>query len=293
MKNFLATLVVVCSLLFMPVVQAEIETYTGTDDYTVGERETQEEAQEHSKTRALRNAQEQAGFYISTRSRSLNLKLLEDDILVIAQNIVKLVGTPQYEKKILGDGKSVLIHVTVTIQVDTEELDRRLEEIARRQKSESSPAPATMQIPADAVKFNYNGHSYKLFDTGLTWADAKAYCESVGGHLVTITSGLEQTFIQDLIVNRGTKGYYWTGGIRNSGGDFVWITGEEFSYSNWGNGEPSNAGGIENIITVYKYQGLNGIWNDLAELGNNGGTTVGQFPFYNIENSGFICEWDS
>ncbi|MBR1647645.1 MAG: hypothetical protein IJ685_12860 [Selenomonadaceae bacterium] len=284
MKKFLATLLVVWSLFFASTADAEIKTYTGTDDYTVGERETQEDAQNNSKLRALRNAQEQAGFYISTRSRSLNLKLMEDDILVIAQNIVNLVGAPQYRKEILSDGKSVLIHTTVTVEIDTDDLDRRLEEFSRKHQ----PSPSkNSQIPSDAAK--YNGHSYKLIDMGLTWKDAKAYCESVGGHLVTITSAMEQTFVQDLIVNRGTKGYYWTGGVRNSNGDFVWITGEKFSYSNWGYGEPSNSGNAENVITIYKYKGLNGIWNDLSELGN----PSGKYPFYNIENSSFICEWDN
>lgn len=281
MKKIFETVFIAFMLLFfMPNVEAAIETYIGTDDYTVGEHETQDEAQNHSKARALRNAQEQAGVYIRSQSRIHNLQLVDDEILTLTEGIIKIVGAPQYRKEILNDGKTVLIHTTITIQIDTNDLDRRLEEIAKHHDNNS-------QIPPDAVKFN--GHSYKLFDTGLNWNDAKAYCERLGGHLVTITSGLEQTFVQDLIVSHGTKGYYWTGGVRNSNGDFVWITGEEFSYSNWGNGEPTNAGSIENVITIYKYQGLNGMWNDLAELGNNGG----RYTFYNIENSGFICEWDS
>ena len=41
-------------------------------------------------------------------------------------------------------------------------------------------------VPADA--FKYNGHSYKLFNDGMTWEDAKTYCESLGGHLAVITT---------------------------------------------------------------------------------------------------------
>ena len=139
MKKFFAALLIVGSLFFVSTAQAEVKTYTGTDDYTVGERETQEDAQNNSKLRALRNAQEQAGLYIRSRSRSKDLELVEDEIVTLTEGIVKIVGAPQYRKEILSDGKSVLIHTTVTVQIDTEDVDRRLEEIARKHK----PAPTT------------------------------------------------------------------------------------------------------------------------------------------------------
>ena len=56
MKKFLAAMLIVGSLFFVSTAEAEVKTYTGTDDYTVGERETQEDAQNNSKLRALRNA---------------------------------------------------------------------------------------------------------------------------------------------------------------------------------------------------------------------------------------------
>ena len=139
MKKLLAMWLVVMSLFFVPTVEAAIQTYTGTDDYTVGERETQEDAQNNSKLRALRNAQEQAGLYIRSRSRSKDLELVEDEIVTLTEGIVKIVGAPQYRKEILSDGKSILIHTTVTVQIDTDDVDRRLEEIIRQHK----PAPTT------------------------------------------------------------------------------------------------------------------------------------------------------
>ncbi len=36
------------------------------------------------------------------------------------------------------------------------------------------------------------GHRYQLFDYSMSWTDAESYCESIGGHLVTITSAEEQ-----------------------------------------------------------------------------------------------------
>lgn len=40
-----------------------------------------------------------------------------------------------------------------------------------------------------------NGHRYQLFDTSMSWNEAEAYCESLGGHLATITSVEEQQYI--------------------------------------------------------------------------------------------------
>lgn len=281
MKKFLTAFLILGVLFFASDVNAETETYTGEGRATMSESETQEQIIERAKTYALRNAREKAGVYIKTKSRLKDFELVEDDVLTLTSGVLKITDT-QVEKTLVND--TIQFFVTVTVIIDMDNLQQEIDNFIAQKGIQE---PAKTQIPADAVK--YNGHSYKIFDTGLTWEDAKAYCESVDGHLVTITSGLEQAFVQDLITNRGTKGYYWTGGIRSSDDNFVWITGEEFSYANWANGEPSNAGGIENVIVLYKYRGYNGLWNDLSERGNVGGPHT----FYNVENSGFVCEWDN
>lgn len=281
MKKFWATLLVVGNLFFMSAAQAESETYTGEGKATMSEAETQEQIIERAKTYALRNAREKAGVYIRTRSELRDFELVEDDIITMTAGVLKITDT-QIEKTLVND--AIQVFVTVTVIIDSDELKRNIDDFISSHGNIHAD-----NIPADAVKFNYNGHSYKLFDTGLTWADAKTYCETLGGHLVTITSGVEQAFVQDLIVNRGTKGYYWTGGVRSSANNFVWITGEEFSYSNWYEGEPNNGGKYgENVLTIYRHPGFNGFWNDMVGAGGDG-----VLPFYNLENSGFICEWDS
>ena len=282
MKKFLASLLIAGNLFFMSAAQAEVETYTGEGKATMSEAETQEQIIERAKIYALRNAREKAGVYLRSRSELRDFELVEDDIITMTSGVLKITDT-QVEKTLVND--AIQVFVTVTVIIDMNDLQKEIDKFI---VDNSIPKVTKSKIPADAVKYEYNGHSYKIIDTGLNWNDAKTYCESLGGHLVTITSGVEQAFVEELVVNRGTKGFYWTGGIRNSLGDFVWITGEKFSYSNWGNGEPSNASGIENVVVLYKYRGDNGFWNDLSELGN----INGPHTFYNIENSGFICEWD-
>ena len=275
MKKFLAALLIVCSLFFMSAAQAENETYTGEGKATMSEAETQEQIIERAKTYALRNAREKASVYIRTRSELRDFEFVEDDIITMTAGVLKITDT-QIEKTLVND--AIQVFVTVTVIIDSDELKRNIDDFIN-----------SHDIPADSVKFNYNGHRYKVIDTGLTWNDAKTYCENLGGHLVTITSGVEQAFVQDLIVNRGTKGYYWTGGFRDSDGNFVWITGEKFSYSNWYKGEPNNGGKYgENVLTIYRHPGFNGFWNDMVDAGGDG-----VLPFYNLENSGFVCEWDA
>ena len=78
-----------------------------------------------------------------------------------------------------------------------------------------------------------NGHIYSLYNDAMTWTDAKARCERVGGHLVTITSASEQSLVEGFL-SSGTRFHYWLGASdAETEGTFKWVTGESFSYSNW------------------------------------------------------------
>lgn len=144
-----------------------------------------------------------------------------------------------------------------------------------------------LEIPEDAVE--YNGHYYKLYhNTKISWTDSKLECEKMGGHLVTITSQEEQNFITSLLKSAQNNSY-WLGGYRAENNTWEWVTGEKFTFSNWCEGEPNNAGNRENYIHIFakdandKTKKIAG-WNDLADAGD--------VDFYLIENIGFICEWE-
>ena len=146
------------------------------------------------------------------------------------------------------------------------------------------------KIPADAVE--YNGHYYKLFDTSMSWNEAEEYCESVGGHLVTITTSEEQYFITSMLEG-AAKNCYWTGAVKKSD-QWMWITGEGFSYSNWAENEPNNDSGQENYMHLFgkEWSGGKGIkyvgdWNDVSYSGASYSN-----QFYDQSNFGFICEWE-
>lgn len=139
-----------------------------------------------------------------------------------------------------------------------------------------------------------NASVYKCYENGMTWDDAKAYCEQMGGHLATITSEDEQAVIESLIQSEGSKNNYWIGAQKSVGSNsFEWVTGEKMTYTKYLGGKPDNYRNQEDAVMIYrnnnpKVWGLCfGYWNDL----NRDGTCMGEY-FFGLENMGFICEWD-
>lgn len=135
---------------------------------------------------------------------------------------------------------------------------------------------------APAPIFNSaNGHYYAAIDTvsGYNWHDAKANAESMifngmRGHLATITSAAENQWIFDNITNRN---YYLGGTDENSEGNWEWVTGEAWDFTNWSPGEPNNC--CVNGEHYLQFWHGNGSWNDIF---NNSGHV-----------SGYIVEFDN
>ena len=125
----------------------------------------------------------------------------------------------------------------------------------------------------------YNGHAYWRFDYKVAhWYEAVAYCEALGGHLVTITSAEEQEKMEQLISGSGLT--YWMGGHDKYDEEhFGWYTGEPLVYDKWKSLQPDNWHRLEDYITLTE----NGEWNDVGE-----NSVVDGQPVF-----GFICEFDS
>jgi len=144
---------------------------------------------------------------------------------------------------------------------------------------------ARPQIPApdsgDGVVI-YNRHCYVRLDRSMTWTEAKAYSESLGGHLATITSREEQEAVY-LLIKDGKKNFYWLGGYRE-GKNWQHVTGENFTYNNWISGRPDNANNREDKLIMVRispsWGGNPGQWDD---FNNNG----------EANNMGYICEFDN
>lgn len=137
-------------------------------------------------------------------------------------------------------------------------------------------------IPAKTVV--NNNHIYALYDYEMSWTFARELCEDLGGHLVTVTNLQEEQLVEDLI-SSGSKNAYWLGATditefsttTFTEKKYTWITGEDFSYSNWASGEPSASGEYgekEHFAEIRKSYGNK--WNDVNNISKN--------------NKGFILE---
>jgi hypothetical protein len=129
-----------------------------------------------------------------------------------------------------------------------------------------------------------NYHYYQLQTSQVTWAQAFALSRivlsGVTGHLATITSEQENSFVASLL---GPDCYHASLGGTDDGseGTWRWITGEPFVYSNWFAGEPNNQFGGENWMTMSGPVLANqlGTWSD--GHGEN---------IYSIGH--YVIEWD-
>ncbi len=79
----------------------------------------------------------------------------------------------------------------------------------------------------------YNGHHYFLSDGTAYWTTASSSATLLGGYLAAVTSSGEKDFLVNAISQTG--GGFWLGANdATTEGTFVWLSGEAFSYTNWG-----------------------------------------------------------
>ena len=137
---------------------------------------------------------------------------------------------------------------------------------------------------ADSV---FEDHRYELITDGLNWEDARAECEEMGGHLVTINSEAEQRFIEQLLADSelNDSADVWIGTAEELGDYSSWVTGEAVIYTNWGVPQPDNLGGGQHHAVI-----VNG------DRGSEGGSYyIRKYQWDDNTNSRrpYICEWET
>ena len=151
-----------------------------------------------------------------------------------------------------------------------------------------------------------NGHWYQREGLAVDWPEAQSRATQRGGHLVSIRSSDEYTFLNQAIGIQNDL--FWTGGFQQPdscepGCGWQWVTGEPWDYTNWNWSEPSNSLGEEHWMECYP----GGLWNDRgagplvsvvewsADCNNDGIVDYGQcrdgsLPDYNSNNVPDCCE---
>ncbi|MCR4638498.1 lectin-like protein [Ruminococcus sp.] len=127
--------------------------------------------------------------------------------------------------------------------------------------------------------FNYNGHSYCVFDNVVnTFDDAINYCHKLGGYLLVINDAKENAYVYEKMTAQGIDSAYFGYKDKSSEGSWKWLD-RDSSYENWASGEP-NGKTSENYGMFY-WKFSDGKWND------------GDFDTHTVNGGkAFICEWD-
>jgi len=84
-----------------------------------------------------------------------------------------------------------------------------------------------------------SGHCYRLDKTGATWLQSEDACVAWGGHLTSITSGIEQARVVSYTQPVSTKSVWIGLNDLETDGTFVWVDGAPTSYTNWSSDEPN------------------------------------------------------
>jgi len=120
----------------------------------------------------------------------------------------------------------------------------------------------------------YQGHTYYVSTSRMTWQDAKLLCQEKGGHLVTISDAAENNFVY-----QNTSAASWIGLTDEAQeGVWQWITGEPVSYTNWLPGEPNNSGNYEDYAHIRHREPFDR-WNDNPNTSTNNPYAILEFDF--------------
>lgn len=135
---------------------------------------------------------------------------------------------------------------------------------------------------ADTPAFTWSGNRYQVVDVELTPPDAEQLCIKYGGHLVTITSADEQDFVNSIAESANVDTYIIGATDRSVEGEWTWMTGEPWDYSNWStSSEPNDGlGRGEDYCVSSTSRGRK--WLDV----------YGGYDNYTSRDA-FICEWDN
>lgn len=135
----------------------------------------------------------------------------------------------------------------------------------------SDRAAVVGQLHAATSLVSYKGHYYELVTTTAPWLTAKTAAEArsylgASGHLATLETIEESRFIDSAFgssINSAWIGGYQTGSYTEPSGGWTWVTGAPMTFTNWGSGEPNNAGGAENYVQFRSDSDAEGrLWND-------------------------------
>ena len=211
MKKILTALLIAGSFFSMSAVNAEVQTYEGTDEYVMSEFETIDIAKQRAKQKAERSAQEKVGVFVESNTEVVNMMVTKDEVRTMTGGILKVVDV-QYQLTPLADGKSLIVRATVKADIDTDDVTKwlnrdtgeRSELVAQNLELQKAIAAQDEQIaelkrqlearPQEAEKISEQfAAEDKIFKSNqlLTEASKFYYNGDLNGALVRCTQAIE------------------------------------------------------------------------------------------------------
>lgn len=144
----------------------------------------------------------------------------------------------------------------------------------------ASPEPTPVATPEPR---------YTVILDDVTWEQAKANCEAMGGHLATINSQEEFDKLTAMAAEKGAQ-FVWLGSYRGSDNQWYHVTGETVDFFKWDSGEPSvkdSDGTPENYLLLW-YRTAAGQWsyNDMRN------DPISVLPRTYSGKTAYICQFD-
>ena len=148
----------------------------------------------------------------------------------------------------------------------------------------SALALTALALPAGAVPAQFGANGYEFISApDISWADADVAATGLGGHLATVTSAGENTFLDSISPDVGSYAGSWLGGDAT-----MWLVGPEatqiYVYTNWGGIEPNNPPSNVYMNIGVLFAGIDhGQWADAAGGISDAGDPI-QGYFVEYEN---------
>lgn len=122
---------------------------------------------------------------------------------------------------------------------------------------------ASCDVIAGPIVNPANGHEYYLLSRN-AWFASQGEASVLGGNLVTINNEAENEWVYSTFANyEGVARGLWIGlNDVMSEGNFVWVSGEPVTYTNWATGEPNNSPGEEDFAHIGSPRFRGPRWND-------------------------------
>ena len=120
-----ALIVVLTPFLMIHEALAQVKTYIGVGEYFMSDFETLDIAKQRALLYAKRNATEQAGVLIESRTEVINAEISKDEINTMSGAILKISDT-KYETLPSTNGAGIVIRATIKADVDTTDIDNWL-----------------------------------------------------------------------------------------------------------------------------------------------------------------------